>query len=58
MCDFIFYTSLREAGVRFGEEGKNQVLFIHVPPDGTLEEGVQVVLSIIQSVVRRDAERR
>ncbi|KAG8824135.1 hypothetical protein FRC19_002458 [Serendipita sp. 401] len=53
LCDFIYYTSLHEAAARFGEEGLKRVLFVHVPPNGTLEEGVKVLEAIIKSIVTR-----
>ncbi|KAG8841785.1 hypothetical protein FRB91_004681 [Serendipita sp. 411] len=53
LCDFIYYTSLHEAAARFGEEGLKRVLFVHVPPDGTLEEGVKVLEAVIKSIVTR-----
>lgn len=53
LCDFIYYTSLHEAAKRWGPDGLKRVLFVHVPPDGTLEEGIQVLTAIIRAVVRR-----
>ncbi|KAG8834608.1 hypothetical protein FRC17_008089 [Serendipita sp. 399] len=53
LCDFVYYSSLREAAARFGDEGLRKVLFVHVPPDGTLEEGVRVLEAIIKSIVIR-----
>ncbi|KAG8832255.1 hypothetical protein FRC17_001652, partial [Serendipita sp. 399] len=41
LCDFIYYSSLHEAAARFGDEGLKRVLFVHVPPNGTLEEGAK-----------------
>ncbi|PVF96146.1 peptidase C15, pyroglutamyl peptidase I-like protein [Serendipita vermifera] len=55
LCDFIYYSSLREALVRYGPQGVGRVLFVHVPPDGTIEEGVQVLKAVIKSLVRRTA---
>jgi len=53
LCDFIYYTSLHEAVKRWGPGGLKRVLFVHVPPDGTLEEGIRVLTAIIRAVVRR-----
>lgn len=53
LCDFIYYSSLYEAKKRFGTDGLGRVLFVHVPPDGTLEHGVNVLCSILKSIVRR-----
>jgi pyroglutamyl-peptidase len=53
LCDFIYYTSLHEAAKRWGPDGLKRVLFVHVPPDGTLEEGIKVLTAIIRAVVRR-----
>ena len=54
LCDFIFYTSMREARLRYGNAGLNKVLFVHVPPDGTLDEGVRVLIAVIRSIVSRE----
>ncbi|CAG8709300.1 15826_t:CDS:2, partial [Acaulospora colombiana] len=55
LCDFIYYSSLREALARYGPQGAGRVLFVHVPPDGTIEEGVQVLKAVIKSLVKRSA---
>jgi len=57
LCDFIFYTSLREARLRCGAIGLNKVLFVHVPPDGTVEEGVKVLCAVIKSLMHREKAR-
>jgi pyroglutamyl-peptidase len=57
LCDFIYYSSLREALVRYGPKGVARVLFVHVPPDGTVEEGVQVLKAVIKSLVLRTAAK-
>lgn len=57
LCDFIFYTSLREARLRCGNIGLNKVLFVHVPPNGTVDEGVKVLSAVIRSIMHREKNR-
>lgn len=53
LCDFIYYTSLYEATKRWGPDGRKQVLFVHVPPDGKLEDGVRVLTAVLRGIARR-----
>jgi hypothetical protein len=43
--------------VRYGEAGLGKVLFVHVPPEGELEEGVKVLSAVIRSIVKRGKAR-
>lgn len=58
LCDFIYYNSLHEAVKRFGDSGSRRVLFVHVPPNGVLADGVRVLSAVIRGIVSQDRQSK